>query len=258
MRPRLPRTYQATESLHAGIAISFLDTLYGSSRGGIIAYARIEGPTVAEAGKSDPDERIWLHVHTQLGVVLVCLWYRPPDQPVAGIQRFQEELTYYMEGCPFTAVFGGLNAHHPKLQHKVTGKTNSAGRRLNKLSMEFMLKQVVRKPTRGDAILDMILTNMGDYIATEVGAEFSDHRIVHATLKLPCATPQAQDIIMWDCSSVCWASLNNALADTSFEQLKQGSAEASATAVTTHVWERMRRHVPRNKQKQGPSSPVDG
>ena len=70
----------------------FLDSLCGSSRGGIIAYARIEGPTITEAGKSDPDERIWLHVHTQLGVVLECLWYRPPDQPVAGILRFQEEL----------------------------------------------------------------------------------------------------------------------------------------------------------------------
>ena len=46
------------------------------------------------------------------------------------------------------------------------------------------MKQLVSKPTRGDYLLDVVLTDVPDFCKTQVLPELADHRVVSIDLEV--------------------------------------------------------------------------
>ena len=127
------------------------------------------------------------------------------------------------KSIPDTFILGDLNLPH----HNWEGTTGSEETRADRyrcetevFTEENFLSQIVTDPTRGQNILDVILTNRPDYfIKTEVDTSesISDHKIVFGILgyDMTCATPIVkQNFDRWSFSGVCYHKAN-------FEQLRE-------------------------------------
>ena len=82
------------------------------NRGGIALYRRCGGLLVTHLEDSKIAERSWHIVHSDVGGVLLGLWYRPPGSPHSHIESFDAELERLSEGMFGTLVVGDLNIWH--------------------------------------------------------------------------------------------------------------------------------------------------
>ncbi len=97
--------------------VSRLDRRRGrTDRGGIALYAR-EGYdlTIVHVGNSEVDERSWHIIHSDVGPISACVWYRRPDHgEIGSIQRFEQEMQRFSQDCIATIVVGDMNVHNPE------------------------------------------------------------------------------------------------------------------------------------------------
>ena len=79
--------------------------------GGIIVFARTEiAEHVTLMSMSDSSERMWILMHTHLG--LLCCWYRPPlPGEVQSILDFETECNQLKDGALGMVLLGDLNLH---------------------------------------------------------------------------------------------------------------------------------------------------
>ena len=125
---------------------------------------------------SSTAERIWISVHTHVGEVLVCNWYRPPRADDEVIQSFRDEFRRLSDGVLATIVVGDLNVHHLSW----LGFSNSIsreGRLLKEACDDCGLTQYVRGPTRGEYLLDLCLSDLST-CNVSVGHAIADHKYV--------------------------------------------------------------------------------
>ena len=85
-----------------------------------------------------------------------------------------------------TIILGDLNVHHRKWLRYSTGNTQE-GEVLMQTCLELGLRQIVREPTRGANLLDLVLTDLDGLVKTKVLGSLDDHRSVLLELRL--ATP---------------------------------------------------------------------
>ena len=79
-------------------------------------------------------------------------------------------------------VLGDMNIHHASwLRH--SSSTSAAGRELFEVCGRMGLEQHVRQPTRGDYLLDLVLSDFSTCVSSEVLAGISDHNMVLTTLR---------------------------------------------------------------------------
>lgn len=78
------------------------------------------------------------------------------------------------------------------------------------------LTQLVQEPTRGNHILDLILTNHPVNACVHVLEDISDHKLVHCLLSLPCRdkTIKEKRLRNYACANV--DKMNSMLADFTF------------------------------------------
>ena len=89
-----------------------------STQRGIAAFAlNAIAPDVILLSKSEITERMWLLIHTQLGAILVCVWYRRPDPgEVHSVISLREEHQKLSKDVIGTLIIGDLNVHHARSQ----------------------------------------------------------------------------------------------------------------------------------------------
>ena len=76
-----------------------------------------------------------------------------------------------------TILVGDMNVHNKEWLRFSSG-TPPEGRRLFQLCQERGLEQLVVGPTRGNHLLDLVLTDFGNEVATHVLPSLSDHKLV--------------------------------------------------------------------------------
>jgi len=94
--------------------ISRKDRFEIENRGGVIAYARNDLGNIVFLANSIKAERSWHLLHTDIGDVILCNWYRPGNSDMEHIESFHEELGKYMPGCIGCLTAGDLNIRHRK------------------------------------------------------------------------------------------------------------------------------------------------
>ena len=129
----------------------------------------------------DRVESIWLEVREAARKTVLGVVYRPPNlskgdsTPVWQINR----ACNYKQLC----VLGDFNLRN--IDWDLTVGDNDA-EDLLKLVQDNFLNQIIREPTRGDSILDLILTNRDDLVKeADVGGQLgnSDHCEIRFILK---------------------------------------------------------------------------
>ena len=79
------------------------------NHGGIAVFRRAHSILITHVEDSTIAERSWHTLHTDLGPILVGLWYRPPSSPDDHILFFRVELERLMPTTVGCIVFGDLN-----------------------------------------------------------------------------------------------------------------------------------------------------
>ena len=123
--------------------------------GGIAAFARDDiAPRCTVCTESD-DERCWVMLHSDIGPVLACCWYRPPKPgEIASITRFRDEYVSLREEAIGAIIIGDMNVHCASwLKYSSQGNTPE-GVHLRDTCHALGLKQMVREPTREQNLLD--------------------------------------------------------------------------------------------------------
>ena len=126
-------------------------------------------------------ERIYTIIHSDIDAIMDCNWYRPPDAPLSHLQSFNAEFEQHSQGCVAHIICGDLNVHHQRwLIH--SSKNSAEGEILQQISTDYNLCQLVRQPTRGNYLLDLILTDLSD---TKITAFSNNYRSSGSFYELP-------------------------------------------------------------------------
>ena len=150
----------------------------GAVRGGVAVFAR-KGyeSSIVHVGDSEVDERSWHIIHANSGPILLGAWYRPPDDEVDSIHRFEREYLKFSEECVSSIVVGDMNTHN-KDWLRWSNSNSREGRVLEDICCGCGLEQKVHGPTRGPYLLDLVLSDFLPGIKAKVtaGIHDNDHR----------------------------------------------------------------------------------
>ena len=72
------------------------------------------------------------------------------------------------------------------------------------------LDQLVREPTRGDYLLDLVFSDIVD-LNTKVGPQIADHKVVEEMLKLDIPTAVVHERVLWQFAKADWDCMRDML-----------------------------------------------
>ena len=175
--------------------------------GGCLLYVNAEIPITKQLTWSDRQTSLVTAFSEEHNLLLACV-YRPPDAEDKSfglaMTKLQEEINSVSEqngAVPELILLGDFNL--PNMNWKCTSfpdggsRGNLAYHRTLEIINDNFLEQLVHTPTRGENILDIVLTNTPDYFARVETTEsmISDHRVVECTLAYnPMETESLQKI----------------------------------------------------------------
>ena len=158
--------------------MSRLDRARGPKAGyGGVALFASDPNFVSHLQDSTSAERSWHTVHTDIGPILLGNWYRAPDAGPEPIASLATELEGFGDQFVGTIILGDMNVHHARWLRHSNGNT-ALGAQLKQVCDDFGLIQCVGKPTRGDYLLDLVLSDCGALASVQVAPEIADHRVV--------------------------------------------------------------------------------
>ena len=101
---------------------------------------------------------------------------------VDSTRSLKEELQTHAAKAVGSVVLGDLNVHHRRWL-KFSNRNSWEGDELCSICKDIGLTQLIREPTRGEHLLDIVLSSVTE-MKTEVLPLMADHNPVTATLKL--------------------------------------------------------------------------
>ena len=209
-------------------------------------FARTEvSNNIVHIADSVDHERSWHILHTNQGPLLVGLWYRPPAYgEIASIDSLYNEWAQHSTEVVATIVLGDMNVHN---QHwlEFSNGTTPEGRALCNVCSRIGLTEKVRKPTRGEYLLDLVLTDILSGVACKVLPKISDHNAVLATfaLKVSRSLPIVREF--WDFLHADWHGLCSSLKNINWASFFAGlGADAATTAFTDTLLHWSHEHIP--------------
>ncbi len=200
--------------------------------------------------------------------------YRPPACPT---NKFIDQLTKIREVIsslppPMPTIMLTDDLYFPLIDWKLESVYGGAAdmrtqaEAILHFAEEFCLNQVINTPTRGNNILDIIMTNNDDILhnITVNQTNFSDHNIIALTTnlltnmqtKIPCASQQTPNFsrLNFLSESVCWESLKRDLGEVNWEIImKDCDPEAQYNILMTKCLTISEKYVPlRRPSKKTP------
>ena len=246
----------AAVSLCEYTQISRLDRRDGRKQGGIALYALASiANTVVHIGDSDDHERSWHVLHSNLGPLLLGLWYRPPSyQEDKATADLESEWHQHSGDAVGTMLFGDMNVHHKTwLQHSIG--VQPAGIQLFGVCCRLGLVEKVQQPTRNNNLLDLFLTDATSGVTCKVLPKIADHNLVltRVAFRVCQSEPVAREL--WDYSKAKWCRLLQAFRDTDWQDFFADLGPTAATTkLTNYLLERARAYIPVRMVSFRPSS----
>ena len=187
------------------------------TRRGIAAFAaNAIAPDVVLLLKSKITERMWLRVHTQIGAILVCVWYRRPNRgEVLSVTSLREEYNLLKGDAIGTMVIGDLNAHHIRWL-RYSSENSPEGEALHNFCQDYGFIELVGAPTRDNYLLDLVLTDLHSAARARVLPGVSDHSMVLAIFDTKIDLQPSSLRKVWKFQNADWESMRSALASYSW------------------------------------------
>ena len=96
------------------------------------------------------------------------------------------------------------------------------------------MTQLVHEPTRGDYLLDLVLSNFSG-VKTEVLPMIADHKLITATLKLSAPSHVVAGRKVWRSGQADWERLHDSLADACWDHIADQSTTTAAKWITDTI-----------------------
>ena len=220
-----------------------------SQYGGGIALFVVDGHegSIVHIANSPTDERSWFIFHSDYGPILVCLWYRRPDySEISSIQRFDQEFAQHLGQCVAAVCVGDFNVHNTEWL-RFSSSTTPEGRELENVCCTNGLRQHVREPTRGDYLLDLVLSNFASGLTVKVvpGIHDNDHRAVIVRIKvhIPASNPVRRAV--FDFRAANWEALHAELRQVDWQTFFSDlEADSAASKLSDYILDAARRWIP--------------
>ena len=151
-------------------------------------------------------ERSWHVIHSDVGGILLGLWYRPPGAGANDIESFEDELSRLSIDTIGALVIGDMNIWQ-KSWLKYSPADTVDGANLHRICKEHNLKQLVPGPTRGANLLDLALSSIPAASSAEVLSCISDHASVLVRVDVPMPSIEVLVRTVWDFRNADWTSL---------------------------------------------------
>ncbi len=178
--------------------------------------------SIVHVGTSAVAERTWHVIHSDRGPLLFGCWYRPPHHAeVATIESIDSEVAEFGAGTLGTILVGDMNVHEERWLRHSDG-TSPEGRLLRDISCSHGWEERVRKPTRGQYLLDLVLTDLGTEVQTKVMKSISDHEAVLGTLEFSAPESASTTRRVYDFGKVSWAALAAKFCDIDWDSKFSG------------------------------------
>jgi hypothetical protein len=227
----------------------------GSFGGGIALFAlRSVAASVTLLEKAVEHERCWHVIHSDIGPILLCVWYRPPSRgEVASIEGFKEEWSRLSSAYLGTIVVGDLNIHHIHWLKHSTGVTVE-GTAMYRFCCDNGFTQLVRQPTRDKNLLDLAITDMGEVESARVLPRIADHNVVRtiASLGVPQSASISREVYLY--KSADWKGLCQAFSNADWRLLDSLSVDEGCVAMTEAILHAVDRYVPKKTLTERNSS----
>ena len=228
------------------------DRQTGQKCGGVATYARSSlARQITLLENSTCAERQWLLVHADQGPILLCNWYRPPDD-AASIASFEPECVKHADVALKRVVVGDLNLHHRAWLHYSNGDT-PLGREFHGVTSRLGLCQIVRGPTRNEYLLDLILTDCSDAKA-EVCAKITDHSLVLTTLRTSVPHSKEHERIVWQFNKADWEGLDAAVKAVPWSRIMSMTPDEGAEFLTDTTLAKVKEYIPTRRITERASS----
>ena len=114
---------------------------------------------MAQGVKSEKSERIWHYLHLDVGTIAIANWYRSPSGDDEQIVEFNSEIAELKDEVLGFIVMGDLNIHHRRWL-KYSNDNSHQGSLLKQNCDDHAFKQLIHEPTRGEYLLDLVLTDL--------------------------------------------------------------------------------------------------
>ena len=231
--------------------ISRRDRSTNPNRGGIIVYALLTFNCVVLLEHSPVIECSWHIIHSNIGPLLFGLWYRSPSElDLTNVRIFQTEHQKYRVGTMGSILVGDMNIHH--VNWLTFSRCNTPeGTSMMRYCHLNNLVQLVKEPTRHckisnkDYLLDLVITDLKDYIKTSVGVELSDHKTVTCHISIPTPVPTVIPRYCWNFKKANWDALNAAFKRTNWDDVVDSlCANSTVTRVTQYILSVSKQHIP--------------
>ena len=113
-------------------------------------------------------------------------------------------------------IVGDFNVHNSRWLHHSSGMSQE-GRLLEQVCATHGLSQHVRGPTRGDHLLDLVLSEVGAHVHVKVLPPIADHCAVLAELRVPVLTYAAVQRECFQYAQADWPAFRRELAEADME-----------------------------------------
>ena len=216
--------------------------------GGVIVFSRSDvSQNIAFEKESETLELLWHTLHTDIGPMLFGAWYRPPrrgeKETIIQLDRELSALQTDYVGC---LLVGDMNVHHSDWLVYSNG-ISPEGRELEAVSVAHGLTQMVEDPTRGEYLLDLVLTDLAPHVSCIVapGVLDKDHRAVIATVDVHISTANPVSREVFNFGKAKWRQLQCEFENMDWAEFFRGkSADSAADSLSTYILEAARRFIP--------------
>jgi hypothetical protein len=186
---------------------------------------------------------MWFLMHSNNGPYLLCAWYRPPVQgEVESITSFEEELIRLRRHALGVLVKGDLNLHCQRWLFHSDGNTKE-GDLMRDACSRNGLRQIVRKPTRFDNLLDLSITDI-EAAHASVSAKIADHAVVTTSLNLALPKTSSHSRKVWSYAKADWIGFKGDVRGVDWTFLRHCDATRSAEMMMELILTAASRHIP--------------
>ncbi len=206
--------------------------------GGIALFARHDvHASIVFVRESATLELTWHTLHADVGPLLLGVWYRPPRRgEIEAIQQFDRELEGFEDHIG-SIIVGDMNVHNEDWLTHSNG-VSPEGRELEAVCAAHGLQQLVTEPTRGDYLLDLVLTDINQGLSCSVvpGVLDRDHRgvIVEANISIPSAEATSREC--FDFGKARWSDIHKAFNNIDWAAFFEGKGpDEAASALSEKI-----------------------
>ena len=224
--------------------LSRRDRCDGRSGGGICCFvADVFAEQVAVSERSASSERVWHTIHSDIGPLLLGVWYRPPEPgEVASIRECEDEWRRLSTNAVATILAGDVNVHHVRwLRH--SSHNSVEGTTLMRFCLDNGLRQWVKRPTREDNLLDLVISDI-EPNKVDILPKISDHNMVMATFNVGVQESASITRNVYMYSQADWKSIRRDISRFDWSPMDSANVDAAERYFHTNTVKIVQRHIP--------------